>query len=422
MLNRNLSILRFIAIAGCIEIPLVLSYFWMSGDFSVPRFNVWPISEWLINYQAGFIRRGLVGEILLRIYGPGELIKPLYIVMFYSYAIYVGVFLWVYLKSRIRNANILLVSILIQGGIFHMGMSADFYTRKENIFLIFFGIQCLLYLQIKSVPISSQKYWLAAYLSLLFMVTPILVLVHEAYLFLSLPISILLLWILAIERPQDKYLPLTAALLFSETLIVFLICSVFHGDVSMSQLIWDSLPFIDRLKLSSSAPYSTFGAIGSLGWGLDQHLSTIYGVFSSGGIFVWIFFACGNALVLAYIYLAMQSPRVNRAPSQYLRWILLGFLVLLPMFLVACDWGRWIATISNQLILLMFTLRQSDIFYKPDLNPLRQRLSSIKCTIGMAGLFTLCIIYGLAFQMPECCADYRVNSYFYMVFSIFHTN
>ena len=407
MNSRGLSILRFIALALCIEIPLILSYFWMTGDFSVPRFNVWPISEWLINYQAGFIRRGLAGEIFLKIYGPSALIRHLYIAMFFSYLMYTAAFLLVYLKSGIRNTNVLLVAVLIQGGIFHMGMASDFYTRKENIFLIFFSIQCLLYLQIKSAPVSIQKYWLGIYLASLFIVTPSLVLVHEAYIFLSFPISALLLWILALERPQDRYLRLAVGLLFCETVIVFLICSVFHGDIAMSQLIWDSLPLTDRLQLSPAAPYSTFGAISSLGWGINQHLSTLYGVISSGGIFIWIFFAFGNALVLTYVYIEIDPPKINGFPSQYLRWILIGILVLMPIFLVGSDWGRWIASISNQLILLMFTLHQSDMFHKPDNNPMPMRLSLFKGFRSRAYLFALCIIYGLLFQMPECCADPR---------------
>ena len=36
------------------------------GDLSL--YESWGISEWLINYQGGFVRRGLAGEILYRLY------------------------------------------------------------------------------------------------------------------------------------------------------------------------------------------------------------------------------------------------------------------------------------------------------------------------------------------------------------------
>ena len=32
------------------------------------EYSVWEYAEWVINYQAGFVRRGLIGEILFRIY------------------------------------------------------------------------------------------------------------------------------------------------------------------------------------------------------------------------------------------------------------------------------------------------------------------------------------------------------------------
>ena len=32
------------------------------------EYSVWQYADWVINYQAGFVRRGLIGEILFRIY------------------------------------------------------------------------------------------------------------------------------------------------------------------------------------------------------------------------------------------------------------------------------------------------------------------------------------------------------------------
>ncbi|QWE17249.1 hypothetical protein [Polynucleobacter sp. AP-Nino-20-G2] len=406
MSSRIVSLVRALALILSLELPIILAFAWMTGDYSIPRFNVWPISEWLINYQAGFVRRGLAGEFLLQVFGQDGLIKPLYVLMFASYIAYIVSFLLVYWRSGIRNGNVLLVSILIQGGIFHMGMSADFYTRKENLFLIFFAIQCLLYFQIRLAPVSRQQFWIYCYLVALFIVSPVLVLIHEAYLFMAYPISALLLWVLALERPNLRYLRLASIFLFAEVLFTFLVCSRFHGDVFMAQAIWDSLSFGDRLLLSPSAPYSVFGAISSLGWGLDQHLTTIYGVFSSGGIFIWLFFGLGNVLVLIYIYSVVRPVVVDGLPSQYLRWILLGGLALTPMFLLASDWGRWLASMSSQLILLMFVLRRADLSYKPEDFPLLLALDRRLVLAGGVTLLAFCVIYGLAFQMPECCAYY----------------
>ena len=48
-----------------IFICLVTSIFFLYHKFQFP--TDWTTSEWLINYQGGFTRRGLVGEILVQI-------------------------------------------------------------------------------------------------------------------------------------------------------------------------------------------------------------------------------------------------------------------------------------------------------------------------------------------------------------------
>jgi hypothetical protein len=407
MFKGGLSLLRFVALAICIELPLVMAYAWMSGDFATPRFNVWPISEWLINYQAGFVRRGFVGELLLLGAVNGSLIKSLYILTFCLYATYVVLFLGVYWKASVRNPNVLLLAVLIQGGIFNMGMSADFYTRKEIIFLIFFAIQCLLYLQYQTSRDSRREAWLALYLVVVLTFSPVMVLIHEAYLFMGFPISALLLWLASDNQPQLKTPKICLAVLSLELVLIFMICSVFHGDFGVSQKIWDSLPFVDRQLLAPSAPYSVFGAIGSLGWGLGQHLTTIYGVLSSGGVFVWIFFAFGNALTISYIALSIGSGFESRfARSRY--WGLIGraALVLSPMFLVASDWGRWIAVISNQLILLMFVLRVPLVNQKPLGNAAEPSAWCPNLRVLGPILFFSALAFSLFFRMPECCAYY----------------
>ena len=406
MSKRGISLLCFIAIVISLELPLILSFVWMTGDFSVHPFNAWPITEWLINYQAGFIRRGLPGELLLKFFGHDSVLRALYFGMFVSFALYVALFLLVYWRSGIRNGRVLLVAILIQGGIFHMGLSADFYTRKENLFIIFFAIQCLLYMQIQYAAKAHQKYWIFLYAFLLIAVSPVFVLIHEAYIFLSFPISALLLWVLMLEYPHLRYLRLVFAVLCFEVIFTFIICSYFHGDVLMSQVIWDSLPFSDRLLLSPAAPYSAFGAIGSLGWSLAQHLTTLYGVFSSGGIVVWIFFGVGNLFVLTYIFSALQSEISGGKQTQFFRWIFIALLVLIPMFVIACDWGRWIASISNQLILLMFAFWSSGLSRKPETSSFWASLGGRLSLGGGTAIFVACILYELVFKMPECCAYY----------------
>lgn len=406
--NHKISLLKFALIALLIEWPIIVSYFWMMGDFSEPRFNVWPISDWLINYHAGFIRRGLVGEVLLRLFGDSSVIRPLYILVFCSFVIYVACFIWVYLKSKVRNSNLLLAGLLIQGGIFHMGISSDFYTRKENLFLIFFAILCLLYLQIQEVKEDCKAFWIGVFLGVLLLIAPFLVSIHEAYFFMSFPATLLLLLILAKENPSNQFLRPALFLFALEIVSLFLMCSYYHGDIFSGQKIWDALPFADRLFLSPGAPYSSFGALSSLGWGLDQQLTTLYGVFSSGGIFIWLFFLVGNALVLMYMASSIAAVNSSNQVTQYIRWILISIVISLGMFVIGCDWGRWIAYVSNQTVLIMLTLSRSKLMSLKEGNTAFVSVNKICNLFTGLGALGFILIFGLVFQMPECCATYSI--------------
>ena len=138
------SPLRFAIPFVIVEFSILVAGYWMLGDFDIHRFNVWPISEWMINYQAGFVRRGLIGEVLHQLNMAGGVIPILYPLVFIFYCAYIAIFIFNFIISKIRSSSILTLSLLIPGGIFHMALGPYFYTRKEILFLIHFGLLCLL--------------------------------------------------------------------------------------------------------------------------------------------------------------------------------------------------------------------------------------------------------------------------------------
>jgi hypothetical protein len=62
------------------------------GVLNARRNSGWAIGEWLTNYSAGFIRRGLVGEVVLLV-GQASGVKLAWIVLAIQVAVYV-IFLW----------------------------------------------------------------------------------------------------------------------------------------------------------------------------------------------------------------------------------------------------------------------------------------------------------------------------------------
>ena len=61
----------------------------------------WNITEFLINYEGGFVRRGLLGQIILNIYHYAG-IYPYYSILFISITAYL-VLIWFFVRSFMRQ-------------------------------------------------------------------------------------------------------------------------------------------------------------------------------------------------------------------------------------------------------------------------------------------------------------------------------
>jgi hypothetical protein len=413
-MKQNKALLAIASII-ILEFSLILAWFWMTGNYDQIRFGVWPMSEWLINYQGGFVRRGLLGEVLFQL-SPGQPLIPLLNhLTFYLYAIYCLIFLLIYWLAKIRNSLVLIVALLIPGGIFQMAISASFFTRKEILFLILFGLLCLLYLRICSLDIRRRRIWIGAFTLLAIVGGICLTLTHEAFLFMGFPYVLTLFWVLKTENQQSAIARIAFKVIVIAIPSVFLLCTLEHGNVLISQQIWDSLTLSDRLVISPHAPYTVYGAIGGIGWGKIQNLSTLYGVFATGGWFYWLLFGLGNYLVLGFILRNLTQLEPNDAVmtkctsnSRFITLLSIPFIASLAMFAIGSDWGRWIASAGNHLILLAFTLSTSlYALTKNNRNIHVWPQSFFKARFLGGGIFLSGIlIYELVFKMPECCVEF----------------
>ena len=401
-----------------IQFSIIISAFWMLGDYDIKRFNEWLISEWMINYQAGFIRRGMIGNILHQFNFSDGVIPILYQLVFVFYCVYTLIFLLIYLLSGIQKTKILVLALLIPGGIFHMAVGVYFYTRKEILFLIHFGILCLVYIALRGSQEKNKKALINLYGILAIIGGGFLTLVHEPYLFMAYPITLLLCTIMYLENKQYSFSKLALISYGLLIPIIFIICTMNHGDQQISQRIWDSYQLIDRLILAPRAPYTSALSTGALGWNLSQHLSTIYGVFITGTWLYWIFFWLMNGIAIfylasktAYLSTVLQKMSATRSVielqgSTYVASILFAYLISSSMFFIASDYGRWISCATNLSLFFAFTTYKStyiamvEKFISPAVSNTIRNLSSMLTT---KVVLVVLIIYGVILQMPECC-------------------
>jgi hypothetical protein len=406
--NKN-NLLLVLIVMFLVEFSIIVSGRWMLGHSGQIHFNAWPMSEWLINYQGGFVRRGLIGEIFFQL-NPDQPLIPLFNQFtFFLYLFYYLIFLLIYWFGKIRNLSLLTIALLIPGGIFQMGISTSFYTRKEILFLILFGLLCLMYQRIACLDIQKRKAWLISFALLSIFGGVILTLTHEAYLFMGFPYVAILFWVVKKENPENRFFDWAFKVFLLLIPLTFALCVAEHGTAAISQKIWDSLSLLDRLTLSPHAPYTVYGAIMGFGWDKLQNLSTVYGVFVTTGWIYWLFFALANYFVLGYVFgkigVLIEKPHAN----QFISLLSIPCAFSLVMFVIAADWGRWIASAGNHAILLGFTLIGSR--YATSQRVKAFHLWPQKWIYGTHFIYSkwtfwVIIFYELIFVMPECCVQY----------------
>jgi len=90
--------------------------------------NPWAFSDLLINYQGGFVRRGLIGEIVFYLDSDGILFDTVYKIIFFNFCIFVILIL---LNLKILNLNtfqkfLFHISIF---GVFNMSLFGNYFAK-----------------------------------------------------------------------------------------------------------------------------------------------------------------------------------------------------------------------------------------------------------------------------------------------------
>jgi hypothetical protein len=400
-MRRYLNVIFFMLILVAMELATIPLLIWMTGDSTELKFGSWQLAEWLINYEGGFVRRGLAGQLLYWIGSGSNLISLINLMTLMLYFCYFILFITLYRLAKIQNLPIFLLSILIPGGIFQMGMTAQFFTRKEILFLMLFGILCLIYLLTlrKKSKNQSNNHILLLLVALVGGI--FCTFVHEGYLFMGYPITVILLWTALKTEPKKS----VSGFLFGAYVVLipllFIYLSLHKGDYFLATQIWDSLSLSDRQILSPAAPYSFFGPIASLSWGLTQHFLTLYGIFATGAYIYWPIYIVGNVLVLGFIFYVLSQANPSRATA-FFKILFLAGLCIATMFFIAADWGRWLSFLTNSLLLFSFALSasaNSEISREGGASSTTAIFSKLYIKI----IFIALIMYSLVFRLPECC-------------------
>jgi hypothetical protein len=312
--------------------------------FNIHRFGTYNdcgLTEWLINYQGGFIRRGISGEIFYQ-FSKIFFISANDIWLIVTCSSYLYLFYYLVRRTKNKFRLELIISPIILG----MPIYTNFLWKKDIFQLLLFLLTLLI---IKKNSNVILKIIVINFLCIVALLN------HESFIFYAVPslfIISLFLWekknilILKLLKSFLSFLPI-----FITILIIFYAT---FSDLNLTQKTlniiqsWNPLWLQIEGRLPNDLGCFMFVASNEDGISINYKLPFFLEWYSLS----WI------ALILISFYCCIQfTTKYSLSNKINLSKILLSQLIfLLPLFYLGGDWSRWIFfwVISSLMIHLEF--------------------------------------------------------------------
>lgn len=308
--------------------------------------------EFLINYQGGFVRRGLLGEIIYFCATHMGVSPRLFVGVFC--AVCVAVVVWFFI-TQFKYNEICWWLLPLNYCLANMDVIRKDYFFVVSLILIMYCYNCNWNAIFKTIIIN--------------LIAIIAILIHEAFFFYCVP---LLYWIIIHDKKLSDCI-LTKMLMCSPMVLSMIVVSISHGDADTSISIaesWTGIFNVNPYSLiktdNPEVTFSLYGAIGALSWSTKDaicfhidvnFLQKALGI--SGFIIRPITLLIVFYLLLNYIstFSRLSVSRINA----FSRILITQFFSLLPLFtLLSCDTYRiyfyWLTS-----TFVFFFLLESDV-------------------------------------------------------------
>tara|TARA_Y100000389_G_scaffold129092_1_gene126540 strand:- start:913 stop:2067 length:1155 start_codon:yes stop_codon:yes gene_type:complete len=315
--NSSIPVKILSIFLNSITIILLLRYTLLSSTL---KWGTWSYAENLISYPDKFIRRGLLGEIILFLSGDGSAFEIMQIMVFVNCVLLV---IMTFLLFKMFGLTLLQHNMLILSsfGMMYLVYHGSSFNRKEifaiNFFLIFIYF------------LKKNKNTLTINLKIFLLLSSVFTaLIHEGLLFITVPFYFLIL------KPINQntgYLYLFT----SSALLIFLLTQ--QGSESDAINLWNQLNQFDRNQIGNDLESS---AIYAIAFTYErQILNSGINILVLGFLNHWL-----SILFYFYIYFFITHLGADSVNLKNLKDFFLTkeMLYCLPLFIVGDDWGRYL--------------------------------------------------------------------------------
>ena len=366
-IKKNIHIISFV---------FYISIFTYIFIFSLNNIiNFWTYNELHINYSAGFVPRGFIGTIMLKLNSLGIEKNFFYSSLFYTFSI-INIYLFLkILKLKFKNILIFIFFVFNPSFILFSFYDLGGYARLE-IFGIF---AILLHTYISIIKNENQNQKLFYYKLFFLLIFPLLLintLIHEVNFFL-LPFHIILSWLIIKNETSviDK-------IKFFSPYVIFLPLALFFWFNPISSekvaIIYDLIK--DKKNLSPSIMEAIGAPIANRN-DFSEMINPISNLTKFFSIFLFY---------LIPIIIVFNS--INRFTIKSFFLNLLVILPLFPLFYIGRDWGRWF----HLILFVFFCINVYLIDNKEFISNNRKKFLKIIFIILVFFQFTLT-------RIPHCC-------------------
>jgi len=310
-------------------------------------FDDFGLTEWLINYSGGFVRRGLPGSVIHFLFA-NRMDMVNYFVIGISAVLYISfLFYFIISTAKLFPVYVTLSPILMGAPVY-----GNFWMRKDVLGLYFLVLALAL-------TVSKRKTYLKiAVVNLILIVS---LLSHEAFAFYGLPaVWIVNAFVLQPVSGTIRRALFKSAVFLLPAFLAFLLVINFRGNQAIALKIHNSWSAL-WISIDSNSNYLS-GPDGSIRC-LQRSASAELGISAkeltmfSHGIYVPL--AVLTTICLCFILVIKfisgyrsgnyergipQLPAASPANQKklFVYILFLQFLFISPLFVLAIDYGRWI--------------------------------------------------------------------------------
>lgn len=348
-----------------------------------PDYNAsYSLSEWLINYEGGFVGRGFAGQ-MFRLFSNQSFLYPTINVFVHVVGLIVTLTLLLILIVRSSKLNVkaALIFLLHPAG---MPLILSYtYCRKEMLFHVITILHLVIVRFLLSKTGNYKSLYIFCSILLFTLLGSAAALTHESYIFLCLPINciITLYFLYSIDSIFSFKRAVNAILIHVLPIICCVAAFLNKGNPAIAQSVWKSISQGDLVKTvvweysdvdqSWIVAENSSSAILALGTPLSETINGQLNLIFSSEIILWTFIITTSLFYVVEAGKTYMSAEIGNECAEYntheldngILIILMGlFICSSPLYLLATDYGRFLSSIVISFMLVILTVPNVVLF------------------------------------------------------------